>query len=519
VLNLCSNEEFALPWKRAAAVFTLLLGVYLATSSFRVETIDTGIRLEVARSLVERGSPDVRQLEMRTPFGVVGSFEGRGRRFYSVYGLGQSLLMTPFVLLGGPYDAALVTLINPIATAATCALLVFLGCSLGFSVRASTRLGLVVGLCTLAWPHSKFTFEAPLEMASLAASVWLLLGNGRWRPAVAGALFGFALLVRPSAFLMAPGLALLVFSLHPRERASRLTAFGAGCVPLIALALFYNWYRWGSPLASGYSFTRFRYWALSWEGFVGLLASPGRGFFWYSPLLLLAFFGIRDFRRRQPVLARSVLVTAAAYVGFLSFTTIWNGDWTWGPRHLLPIVPLVALLLLPLLEPGGLRRTLWVPLIAVSVAVQLVGATINYEAYFLWHNDRLRRAGVIEHAGRYHFGLETSQIYVEMRQALLFFSRLEARMREYRSIGLEPPGSVRPQRARQDARAAGASPYQPILEGSPRITKRVPDLWWIYFPLVGVPTGAALGLAALCVALIGGGALALHRIEDSPTLE
>ena len=65
-------------------------------------------------------------MEMRTPFGVVGSFEGKDGRHYSVYGVGQSLLMTPLVALGGELDERLVTLINPLAVALTGALLVLL---------------------------------------------------------------------------------------------------------------------------------------------------------------------------------------------------------------------------------------------------------------------------------------------------------------------------------------------------------------------------------------------------------
>jgi hypothetical protein len=432
---------------------------------------------------------------MRTPFGIVGSFEGRDGRHYSVYGLGQSLLMAPLVALGGRFDSALVTLINPIAIAAACAGLLLLGTALGFSSIAGTRLALLVGLGTLAWPQSKFTFEAPLETACAAGAFALLGDGGRARAAGAGALFGFALLVRPSAVLLLPGLLFLLAG-GTRERGGRIASFAGGCAPFVAVALFYNWFRWGSLLATGYSLTRFRYFALSWEGLAGLLASPGRGFFWYSPILLLAPFGFRRFRNRRPDLAGAILITCAAYVGFFSLTTIWNGDWTWGPRHLLPLVPLVALFALPLLEPGALGRPVLAPLVAISVLVQLVGSTINYEAYFLWHNDRLRRAGVIERAGRYHFSPTTSQIYVEARQALLFFSKLPERMREHR------PGE-------------DASPYRSVLERSATITKRVPDVWWVYLPLAGAPPAATAGLAAFCAALVAGGALSLRRARDA----
>jgi len=475
---------------RALAVFAILLGAYLATSSFRIDTIDTGVRLEVARSLARTGSPAVREMTMRTPFGPVGSFEGSGGRHWAVYGIGQSLLMLPAVWLGGERDAVLATLVNPLATAVTGALLVMIGAALGFSATASTRLGLAFGLCTLAWPQATLTFEAPLEAACVTAAIFFLLRPGRGSAAAAGCFVGFALLTRPSAVVMVPGLALLAG--RGGDLRGRAAAALLGLLPWVALALGYDELRWGSPFATGYARTGFRYFQASWEGIVGLLASPGRGFFGYSPILALAPFGFRALAARDRRVAAAVATLGASYLGFLSCTTIWAGDWTWGPRHLLPVVPAVALALLPWLEPGRLRRAIAIPLVAVSVAVQLVGATVSYEAYFLWHNAELRRAGRTEKAGRYHFGLAGSQIPVQTRQALLFWGRAAERV-----------AAFDPDREK--------SPYHPILEGPSPWTVRVPDVWWIYFPMIGAGPGATAGLGAACLLLVGGGALALRR--------
>jgi hypothetical protein len=478
--------------RRASSVFAILLGATLATSSFRVETIDTAIRLEVARSLARSGSASIRPMEMRTPFGPVGSFEGEGGRSWSVYGLGQSILFLPAVWVGGARDAQLATLVNPLVTAATGAILVLLGAALGFSRTAATRLGLAWGLCTLAWPQAKLTFEAPIEAACLAGAMFFLVKPGRSAAAAAGCLVGFAILTRPSAAVMVPGLAILLG--RGGDLRGRAAAAAAAAVPWIVLALVYNEVRWGSPLATGYARTGFRYFATpaeSLEGLVGLLVSPGRGFFWYSPILLLAPWGFRALAARDRAVAASVAVLAASYVGFLSSTTIWAGDWTWGPRHLLPIGPPVALAMLPLLEPGKLRRLVAAPLVAVSVAVQLVGATSSYDGYFLWHNAELRRVGRPERAGRYHFGLTSAQIGVQTRQAVFLWSRAPERVGAFRS--------------------GDRSPYDPILDGPSPWTVRVPDVWWIYFPLLGVGRAATGGLALACALLVGGGSVALRR--------
>ena len=125
------------------------------------------------------------------------------------------------------------------------------------------------------------------------------------------------------------------------------------------------------------------------------------------------------------------------------------------------------------------------------MAVQGVGTSMNYEAYYLWHNQWVRETGAREHAGEYHFDAPRSQLYVQTRQAWTFFSQRRERMASYV-----------PER--------DGDPYDSVLGGSPRITKRVPDLWWFYFPLTG-RTGASFVVGALSLGLVGAGAAGLRR--------
>jgi hypothetical protein len=477
--------------RSALSVFCILFGVYLATASFRIDTIDTAVRLEVARALVREGTAAIRPLEMRTPFGVVGSFEGRDGRHYAVYGLGQSLLMTPFVAIAGRHDAQLATLLNPAATALTGALLVLIGATLGFGLRASTATALVFGLATLAWPHAKLTFEAPLEMAAVTAALFFAVRADRRGALLAGAALSFAMLVRPTAVVALPAIAWLLAAAPGASRRRVAGAFLGGALPLITVALGYNALRWGSPLATGYSHTGYRYFAPQWEGLVGLLASPGRSFFLFSPVLALAPWGWRELRRSQPRFAGAVLLLAGSYLAFLSFVTVWNGDWTWGPRHLLPVVPAASLLLLPLLEPRRIRAVVLAPLLTVSVLVQIVGLLLSYECYFLWHNQWMRDTGIRERAGDYHFHASRSQIWVQFRLAMTFLDTLGERIASFRE-------------------EKDRGPYSSILEGAPPVALRVPDLAWIYLPMARAPAGLVAGLAVACVLLVGGGILGMR---------
>lgn len=75
-----------------------------------------------------------------------------------------------------------------------------------------------------------------------------------------------------------------------------------------------------------------------------LLISPYRGLFFYSPFLLLGVSGMikmmRDPEWRRE--GRLFLAIAVIYFLFLSSFSDWEGGWSIGPRHLVPILPFLA---------------------------------------------------------------------------------------------------------------------------------------------------------------------------------
>lgn len=120
---------------------------------------------------------------------------------------------------------------------------------------------------------------------------------------------------------------------------------------------------WSTPLA---------------EGLAGLLLSPSRGLWIYSPVLLFAALGVglipRDPRRGLlACLAGGIAVS----VLLLAKYTVWWAGHSFGPRYLTDLLPALVLFLAPvherLLTRSGLLGTVFAALFAVSVAVQLVG--------------------------------------------------------------------------------------------------------------------------------------------------
>ncbi|MEA1928650.1 MAG: hypothetical protein U9N73_10625 [Candidatus Auribacterota bacterium] len=75
-----------------------------------------------------------------------------------------------------------------------------------------------------------------------------------------------------------------------------------------------------------------------------LLISPYRGLFLYSPFLLLGIGGIVKMIRDQEWRREGWLILAitVVYFFFLSAFSDWEGGWSMGPRHLVPILPFLT---------------------------------------------------------------------------------------------------------------------------------------------------------------------------------
>jgi hypothetical protein len=122
-----------------------------------------------------------------------------------------------------------------------------------------------------------------------------------------------------------------------------------------------------------------------WRGVAGLLFSPNRGLFVFSPVLLLALAG--GSRHQGPLAwARRGWLGCAVvlHVAALSFYAIWWGGHTYGPRYLLdilvPAAPFLAIGVDRVLALGTGRAVAAVLLIA-SVAIAAAGA-------FVYPNER-----------------------------------------------------------------------------------------------------------------------------------
>jgi hypothetical protein len=385
----------------------ILLGVYILFYINAPDEADGSAVLAVSSAIVQHGQFDMNAIGasdwLLLPRGKIGTF-GTDGALYAKKGPIPSIALIPFVFVAKLIPVfsirATAMLFNLIVTTLTALLLYTFIRWLNYHPRTAFALALIYGLATTALPYVKTLFGEPLIALLFLVAIMAIYrwhsedtGNSRWRWLVlAGAGAALTIGINSIYVVFAPIFAAYVF-LGTSIKRDSLKAFASQTIsfglPFIVVGLMlgaYNWIRFGNPLTSGYQFAAgegFNYPLL--YGLYGLIVSPYRGLFFYNPVLLLSIPSWWFLRRASSDSARLAWVTLAlVIVQLLAFATWWSwyGGLVWGPRFLLPILPLMVLWLAPLVERSWNRRAWFVTIgvfIVISFIIQFIGAFYGYQ--------------------------------------------------------------------------------------------------------------------------------------------
>jgi len=152
-----------------------------------------------------------------------------------------------------------------------------------------------------------------------------------------GLLSGLAVLAKPTAIIFGP--ALFLYFIFNREGLFKAMIPPAGTIiglivyGIYNYARFNNFFDFGHP--SDFSVQNFHI------NFLGNIFSPGRGIIFYAPPVILSLYMM--FKRFSTLKSEVlVIIFISLYYLFLhSFWIHWHGGSSWGPRLLLPIIPLL----------------------------------------------------------------------------------------------------------------------------------------------------------------------------------
>ncbi|GEM_PF-2914744 len=367
----------------AWGLFATLACLYLMLARGRITSVDEWHVYGTAESLAESAS-----MRLQVP--------GLDRR-YSRYSVLPSLWGVPFYVVGdllagrgglagatqstaqaGSPDPPLdvrhtaVCMSTAFVTAAT-AVVLFAGLvRLGIGTAAALGTAIVFGVGTLALPYSSSLYGQPMTALAL---VCVVMASATGAAARAGVSFAFLLGVRLELVVLLP---LLV--LHARrflERPGRnIQWLCAGAAAGIGFNVMVNWLRGDHWLLGDYGDEGFT--TPLWIGLAGLLVAPGKGLAWFAPAALAGVALLPRLMRKDAATGFLVAGVTATLTVLAACWWTWHGGWSWGPRLLVPIMPLMVM---PLAwafhdwadEPPG-QRVAIVLILAASVAIQLVGA-------------------------------------------------------------------------------------------------------------------------------------------------
>lgn len=368
--------------QQAGAAALFLFAVYWLTASGAFHSIDEQAVFAVSRNLVYHGRVDESVLFWGAPYDEQARV-GLDGELYSKYGIGHSLLVVvPIVvarLIPGAGLASSAMLLNGLATALTAYFLILAAARQGYSSQASLTVGLLYGLATFAWVYAKTMFSEPLVALGWMILVWLLLGeiDGR-RALLAGVAMAATIAIRPASIVLALPFGLLLWDRRPGVLLRRLMWYSLP-IALTALALLaYNWRRFGDPLQFGYSET---FNGSITAGLAGFLFSLDRSIFLFAPPVVALFWGFPAFVRKHRGLGWMLLVIALFNTLLYALWPVFWGGPVWGPRYLLPMLPLLILLVTPAIERAwreqGWPRWSMVFLAVLGVAMQLPAVIWN----------------------------------------------------------------------------------------------------------------------------------------------
>jgi hypothetical protein len=391
-------------------LFLAVLFFQLLFASGHLYSYDEVTLLKTATSLVERQElavdlPDTARLYAKP---------GRDGRLYSKFGIGMSAYLAPWYfggrtlgrLVGADEPETFGEIIASFANApliALIAILFLLTCGdLGLDRRVSFLTTLLLVFATSLPVYGRGLFNDALTAVLVLAAFRAWLGE---RPIASGACAALAVLTRAEYAVLIPVLLFFFRSRAAEERPPWRWRHGfASCsrarlhllaVPLLLglLVLIYNAARFGSPFDQG-TLTDNPHDVFStplMTGLYGILLSPGKGVFWYAPPLFLSLLGIPWMTRASSIdrvsPRRTVWLILAIFLPILLIHASWHswmGGWSYGPRRLIAILPL---LLLPAgfwiaahRENARARLAVRVCLVA-GIVMQAGGLVVNFMRY------------------------------------------------------------------------------------------------------------------------------------------
>ena len=474
----------------------------------RIVGSDEVTMLELSRAMT-RG-------EIAVPEGA--TLRGPDGRFYSKNTAGQAVLALPFVAAGdlaagvagfqGLRRELAARFVASFFNAAVASILL----AALYSALRRLRVGnahalaasVLLGFTTPLWIYAKSFMAEPVQALGLLLALTGAARAGASEAradAVRGeyqAAVGAFLAVSAKLGMLPLVLACLAAAGFRRPRAWLLPLGGVAVA--IAGHAVYNALRFGTPFETGYGAqaSPAAFSTPLWVGVYGLLLSSGKGLAWFAPMVWLVPAGIAAMlrsrahsdaaRRGDDVRRAGWAIVAAFAVGLVLYGRFqhWAGDGSWGPRYLVPLLPLAAVAVAFALEGATRfrRRVAWA-LGAAGLVVTLGGVGIYFGAQ-------------MREAGDYPYTLPLEDPH--FMEASHWNPRFTPIAGHWRMLARNAAEHLRGE-APVLVQGGEPDPRTGITPGEQLTLLHAIDVWWLYAGYAGLPR---VPLAAAALALLAG---------------
>ncbi len=402
-MNLNHNKTLLL----GLALWLILTGTYIFSYSGLPLSSDEYIIFDSTQSLILNGT-----MARTIGYNVDPSIQPNGTPWpQQKYEPLQVIIAAPLFWLGhhlsGIGRLHTVFTLNIFVMALTATSLYAIALQRGYRLAVAWWGALIFGIATAAWPYSRWIFREPimsffvLWAFHFATQIPKHIEQHKsyWRQALLTALMIVAaILTKQIGWLILPAIAISLFS----SRVVWRHALPAVVIPAIIFASLILIVVFLQPdVEEGrYSFGRWTdvdtlTWSSVPESLLGYHVSPARSLWLFSPILAVGWIGAVMLCRKGewrivvgPALA--LIVVSASY-GITRQSTVWNGGWGWGPRYMVPFLPVLMLWVLPVLDwlfhrPTTLKQyagwLAFIPLLIGSIGMQWLGLGVPYTNYY-----------------------------------------------------------------------------------------------------------------------------------------
>ena len=362
----------------------------MLTAKGHIEIIDTEYSIRTAKAIIEEGTMLIDPVSPGADH--IPSVEGTNK-IYSQYGIGLLAIFIPIISVAkflsfcfGFEEVMLSQFILsfyniPFAVLGLWHFREILK-KLGQDHHTANFLMVCLATGTIFWKYVVTDFSEVTQISLLLGAIHSYINREcpkRWF-FVSAYLSLLILLKLVYVIVLPPFVVLAIIEGAKDKKIIKNLTQGASFLTFAGLfVMTLNWHRFGNILESGYGTAQsaFSFNYLQ-RDFLDYLISFDRGLFPYSPLLLVALFGFREFFKRDKSLFFLIFAISASLFLLTASWVGWKGGYCWGNRNIVPIVPLIALGWAYIkLNNCWLHKNIFTFLLVLSLCVQIIGVSLK----------------------------------------------------------------------------------------------------------------------------------------------